>query len=111
KLPSVPPQTVAAGLDFMIKGGVYCNLTYYYGDRIPLNDANSDFASSYNLLGARVGWKKPVCRKTSLDLFLGGENLFNVTYSLGNDINAAGGRYYNVAPGRTFFGGASIHFN
>jgi len=59
----------------------------------------------------RLGWKKQLSRKKLLDIFIGGENLFNVTYSLGNDINAAGGRYYNVAPGRNFFGGASVHFN
>ncbi|MFI5186686.1 MAG: TonB-dependent receptor family protein [Chitinophagales bacterium] len=110
QLPSVAPHTVAAGFDIVTKQGIYSNLTYFYSDRIALNDANSDFASSYNLLGERLGWKKLLNKKTQLDLFIGGDNLFNVTYSLGNDINATGGRYYNVAPGRNFFGGASIHF-
>jgi iron complex outermembrane receptor protein len=111
QLPSIAPQTAAAGFDIVTKKGIYSNLTYFYSDPIALNDANSDFASSYNLLGERLGWKKMLSKKTQLDLFIGGENLFNVTYSLGNDINAAGGRYYNVAPGRNFFGGASLHFN
>jgi len=111
QLPSVAPHFVAAGFDIITKQDVYSDLTYFYSDRIALNDANSDFASSYNLLGERLGWKKSLTSKTQLDLFIGAENLFNVTYSLGNDINAAGGRYYNVAPGRSFFGGASIHFN
>ena len=110
QLPSVPKNTVAAGFDIMTKPGLYSHLTYFYSDPVPLNDANSDFASSYNLLSERLGWKKSLNRKTQLDLFIGGDNLFNVIYSLGNDINAAGGRYYNVAPGRNFFGGASIHF-
>ena len=110
QLPSVAPHTVAAGFDLATKQGIYSNLTYFYSDRIALNDANSDFASSYNLLGERLGWRKALSSKTQLDLFIGGENLFNVTYSLGNDINATGGRYYNVAPGRNFYGGASIHF-
>ncbi|HEY2720544.1 MAG TPA: TonB-dependent receptor, partial [Chitinophagaceae bacterium] len=111
QMPSVPPQTFAAGFDIVARQGIYSHLTYSYTDRIPLNDANSDYASSYNLLGERLGWKKTLNRKAVLDLFVGGDNLFNVTYSLGNDINATGGRYYNVAPGRNFFGGASIHFN
>jgi len=110
-LPSVAPHTIAAGLDIGIRAGVYSNLTYFYSDRIALNDANTDFASSYNLLSERLGWKKHLTKKMQLDIFLGGENLFNVIYSLGNDINAAGGRYYNVAPGRNFYGGASVHFN
>jgi iron complex outermembrane receptor protein len=41
-------------------------------------------------------------------LFAGIENAFDVTYSLGNDINAAGGRYYNAAPGRNYYGGVSL---
>ena len=110
-MPSVAPHTVAAGLDINLKQGIYSDLSYYYSDRIALNDANTDFASSYNLVGERLGWKKLLTKKMQLDLFIGGENLFNVTYSLGNDINAAGGRYYNVAPGRNFYGGASLHFN
>jgi iron complex outermembrane receptor protein len=111
QLPSVAPNTVAAGLDVSTKNGIYSNLTYFYSDRIPLNDANSDYASSYNLLSERLGWRKPLKKKMMLDVFVGGDNLFDVTYSLGNDINAAGGRYYNAAPGRNFYGGASIHFN
>jgi iron complex outermembrane receptor protein len=111
QLPSVAPNTFAAGFDLVSKHGIYSDLTYFYSDRIALNDANSAFASSYNLLGERLGWKKSLNKKKQLDLFIGGDNLFNVTYSLGNDINAAGGRYYNTAPGRNFFGGAAIHFN
>jgi iron complex outermembrane receptor protein len=111
QLPSVAPHTIAAGLDINIRGGLYSDLTYFYSDRIPLNDANTDYASSYNLLSERLGWKKQLTKKMQLDIFMGGDNLFNVIYSLGNDINAAGGRYYNVAPGRSFYGGASVHFN
>jgi len=32
------------------------------------------------------------------------------TYSLGNDINAAGGRYYNAAPKRNYYAGLAINF-
>jgi iron complex outermembrane receptor protein len=38
------------------------------------------------------------------------DNIFDVQYSLGNDINAFGGRYYNAAPGFNFAGGISLHF-
>ncbi len=37
-------------------------------------------------------------------------NLFNTQYSLGNDINAAAGRYYNAAPGVNYFAGISLNF-
>ena len=108
KLPSVAKNTVASGLDISTKRGIYINLTYYYSDPIPLNDGNTEFASSYNLLGTRIGWRKELKKKNKLELFAGIDNGFDVTYSLGNDINAAGGRYYNAAPGRNYYGGVSL---
>ena len=108
KLPSVAKHTIAAGADLVIKAGVYLNITYYYSDPIPLNDANTESASSYNLLGGRLGWKKETKKKDKFDLFAGIDNAFDITYSLGNDINAAGGRYYNAAAGRNFYCGVSL---
>lgn len=110
KLPSVAPYTAAAGIDLYTKPGFYLNLTYYYSDPIPLNDANTDFASSYNLLGARAGYKTTVSKKLGLELFIGADNLFDERYSLGSDYNAFGGRYYNAAAGRNYFAGISIDF-
>jgi iron complex outermembrane receptor protein len=108
KLPSVAKHIVSAGADIDLKPGIYFNITYYYSDPIPLNDGNTEFASSYNLLGGRVGWKKETKKKNKLDFFAGIENAFDITYSLGNDINAAGGRYYNAAAGRNFYCGVSL---
>ena len=98
KLPSVAKHTIAAGVDLAIKAGVYLNITYYYSDPIPLNDANTEFASPYNLLGGRIGWKKETRKKNKFDVFAGIDNGFDITYSLGNDINAAGGRCWRRKP-------------
>src|SRR5258708_3432877 len=35
RLPSVPLQTVVAGLDILVRAGFYTNITYTYTDRIP----------------------------------------------------------------------------
>jgi iron complex outermembrane receptor protein len=110
RLPSVPRHTVAAGLDIESKPGLYANITYQYTDPIPLNDANTDYATSYNLLSCRVGYKKLI-NSLRLDVFAGGDNLFDMRYSLGNDINAFGGRYYNAAAGRNYFVGISLGLN
>ena len=110
KLPGVPKNTVAGVLDVSLRSGPYLNITYYYSDRLALNDANTDYATSYNLLGARLGWRTNNKRKTTADFFVGGENLFDMRYSLGNDINAAGGRYFNTAPGANIYGGIALHF-
>jgi iron complex outermembrane receptor protein len=110
RLPGVPENTVAGLLDVSFKSGPYLNITYFHSDQLALNDANTDFAGAYNLLGARVGWRIAGKEKNSAEVFIGGENLFDNRYSLGNDINAAAGRYFNTAPGISFYAGLSIHF-
>jgi iron complex outermembrane recepter protein len=110
KIPSVAPHALAATVDVLTSIGVYTNITWYYSDAIPLNDANTDFASSYNLTGIRAGWKKSISKKIQLDLFAGVDNLFDVRYSLGNDINATGNRFYNAAPGVNYYGGVAFRY-
>ena len=57
-LPGIAPHFVMAGLDVYSKNGLYTNITYQYSGGIALNDANTDYATSYNLLGVRAGFKK-----------------------------------------------------
>lgn len=116
KLPSVPSNILAAGIDLGTKPGVYLNVNYYYASSIPLNDANTEYASSYNLLGARTGWRKSLHPKVNMDLFIAADNLLDEKYSLGNDINAFSfpgvpARYYNAAMPFNFAGGISLNFN
>ena len=111
KLPGAAPNVVVAGIDITSKAGCYINITYNYTDKIALNDANSAYASSFNLLGTRIGCKKDFSRKITAEIFAGADNLFDTKYSLGNDINAAAGRYYNAAPGRNYYAGISFNFN
>lgn len=108
KIAGVAPQTIAAGMDITTRPGLYGHLNYFYSDRIPLNDANSAYADSYHLIGLKLGYKVSLSAKSTLDFFTGVQNLLDETYSLGNDINAAGGRYYNVAAGRNFYGGIKV---
>jgi len=66
------------------------------------------YAGGYHLLQANVSWKLPLRSRCSIRVRAGADNLLNVNYSLGNDLNAFGGRYYNPAPGRNYFGGISM---
>lgn len=110
ELPGAAPQVVTAGLDIASKTGCYINITYNYTDRIALNDANSAYASSYNLLSTKLGYRRDFHGKIQADIFAGADNLFDTKYSLGNDINAAAGRYYNSAPGRNYYAGIILQY-
>ncbi len=110
KMPGVAPQTIAAGMDIKTSSGFYGNANFFHSSKILLNDANTDAASSYNLVAIKVGYKAALCNKTSFELFAGVQNLLDERYSLGNDINAFGGLYYNAAPGRNFYAGVGLRF-
>lgn len=107
-LPGVPNYTVAAIADLIFKKGPYFNLTIYHATSIFLNDANTAEAEPYTVVGSRIGWRFVAGRKVQLNVYAGGDNLLDETYSLGNDINAAGGRYYNAAFGRNYYFGVGF---
>ncbi|MEO6820834.1 MAG: TonB-dependent receptor plug domain-containing protein, partial [Ginsengibacter sp.] len=43
-IPGVASQSISAGLDMNTKVGIYTNISYFYGGRIALNDANDAYA-------------------------------------------------------------------
>ena len=110
QLPGVAPHTVSTGLDLATKYGWLLNLNYYFSDKIPLNDANSEYAEAYHLLYAKIGFEKTIREHLRLKLTVAGENLLDEKYSLGNDINAAAGRYYNAAAGRNYSATLTVQF-
>jgi iron complex outermembrane receptor protein len=108
QLTGTPKEVITGGADLFFAKGFYLNLTANYTSEIPLNDANSVFATSYTLLGARAGFKNQLSTRMPFELFIGADNLLDEKYSLGNDLNAAGGRYYNAAPTRNFYFGLKV---
>ena len=103
------PNVASWGVDYLWSG-FYVNLTTNYVDKIPLNDANSVFADKYLLTGARLGYQWD-SERLPVNVFLGADNLFDKKYSLGNDLNAFGGRYFNAAPRRNFYFGVNVKLN
>ena len=83
--------------DVQTATGIYTNLTYTFTDKIPVNDANTFFAKAYNLLLVKIGVEKKLTDKIKYDFFGSWSKGFNQNYSLGNDLNAAGNRFFNPA--------------
>lgn len=108
RLTGTAPHTLTAGLDFSEKHGFSLRPTVSHQARLPLNDANTDYAAGYWVFGARGGWRRSVARHLSIELYAGLDNLTDRRYSLGNDLNAFGGRYFQPAPGRNYYGGAAV---
>ncbi len=109
-LTGVAPHTVVNQLDIRTKPGYYLNLTHQFVDDIPLNDANTVFQDAYHLVNSRVGWRGNAGSNFDLEVYAGAENLLNVAYSLGNDLNPFGGRFFQPAAPRNFYGGIKVGF-
>jgi iron complex outermembrane receptor protein len=109
-LTGTPPNVFTAGIDLLSSVGVYFNANYNYTDHIPLNDANSFWGSSYQLLFAKAGYRVPMGSSIESHLFLSYEKALQNPYSLGNDLNAAGGRFYNPSPPQQFTAGIQLKF-
>ncbi|MGI4834161.1 MAG: TonB-dependent receptor family protein [Janthinobacterium lividum] len=108
RLTGTAPHTLSAGLDFSQALGFYLSPTVSHQAAIPLNDANTDYAAGYWVFGARGGWRRTLLAHLDAELYAGVENAADRRYSLGNDLNAFGGRYFQPAAGRNYYGGAAL---
>lgn len=106
-LTGVPKNIAVFTLNVQSKPGFYLHTLLNATSRIPLNDATSVYADAYQLLQSKIGYRFNV-HKTSFDLYFGVDNILDQAYSLGNDINAYGGRYFNPAPARNYFTGIQV---
>ncbi|UOG76360.1 TonB-dependent receptor [Hymenobacter tibetensis] len=109
RLTGTAPHTLSAGFDFSERLGFYLSPTLNHQARLPLNDANTVEAAGYWTFAARGGWRRTAAAvgldRLELDIFAGVENATDRRYSLGNDLNAFGNRYFQPAPGRNYYGG------
>jgi iron complex outermembrane receptor protein len=107
-LTGVPNNIVVSSADLTFPKGYYLFIQHNYTSKIPVNDANTVYAKQYHLLQAKLGLRNIKIRNAALEVFIGADNLLDQKYSLGNDLNAANGRYFNPAATRNFYGGLAL---
>ncbi|MCO5935748.1 TonB-dependent receptor [Mucilaginibacter sp. RB4R14] len=108
RLTGVPREVIVSSLQTLFPQSFALFVQHNYTSNIPLNDGNTVYAPKYHLLQAKASWQHNISRKTRLELYAGADNLLNQKYSLGNDLNAVGNRYYNPAPLRNYFFGMNV---
>ena len=108
-LTGVPKNVLISSIDVQLPQGFSVFLQHNYTARIPLTDANTVYAKQYHLLQTKLSWKTLRHVRVPLALFAGADNLLNQKYSLGNDLNAAGGLYFNAAATRNFYAGLALN--
>ncbi|WP_133273573.1 TonB-dependent receptor family protein [Hymenobacter radiodurans] len=108
RLTGTAPHTLSAGLDFNQDLGFYLQPSLSHQAQIPLNDANTVYAAGYWTFATRAGWRRVLGGKLEMDIYAGLENATDRRYSLGNDLNAFGQRYFQPAPGRNWYSGVQL---
>ncbi|MFW5904757.1 MAG: TonB-dependent receptor family protein, partial [bacterium] len=73
-----------------------------YVDRLPLNDGNTAHAPSHLLWDLRAGLESVRLGRVRLEPWTAVENLTDRRYVASAAVNAAGGRYFEPGPGRTW---------
>lgn len=107
-LPGVAPFSSALAFNALFRQQLSLHLTHTYTAEVPLNDANSVYGDSFNLLQARLEYSPGWFNHIGINFFVSAQNLLNEKYSLGYDINPFGGRYFQPAASRSFFAGIAL---
>ncbi len=115
ELTGIAPWVISGGLDIESKRGFYFYGSYLYNDRLPLNDANTDYNSSYHIVNSKLGYKKNVLRVFEINIYGGFDNILNQSYSSIVSLNATsfgGGSapYFNPSPKRSAYGGFTFKY-
>lgn len=110
KVTAVPDWVWTNSLLFTFSKQIRLNISHYFTSAMPLNDANSAFSDKLHLVQLKGSWNWEISHPWQIEFFAGVDNLLNENYSLGNDINAFGNRFFNPAPTRNYYGGVKIVF-
>ncbi len=103
QLTGVPQNAFSGSVSWEPNEHFYVHAMMQAVGKIPLNDANEVYSDSYQDISFKAGYRFTLADNMTSDFFLGIRNALNQKYSLGNDLNAFGGRYYQPAALRNFY--------
>jgi iron complex outermembrane receptor protein len=106
-VPGAPRHHLIWALDLAVGGGVWAIVEGTHASAQYADDANSARAEGWWTADVRVGWWY-ARRGVSLEPFVAVRNLLDRRYAASVVVNAAGGRYYEPAPGRTAMAGVKV---
>lgn len=104
RLTGVPRKVIVSSAEVSFSKEISIFLQHNCTSSLPLNDANTVYSKNCHLFDIKASWGYKLF-KSNFQVFAGANNLFNKKYSLGYDLNAMFGRYYNAAQTRNFYAG------
>jgi iron complex outermembrane receptor protein len=107
ELTGVPDNKINAGFTLQSSGGFYASADYYFVDKLPLDDANSLYNDSYNLLNFKTGYRFELFPGFTSHLSAGANNITNTHYASMVLVNATG---FNGASPRYYYPGQPVNY-
>jgi iron complex outermembrane recepter protein len=119
-VPGIPTQTISLGLIYSSPGGFWGKLNMQWNDKFYTNDFNGPppgstspplnfINDSYLWTSLRGGYLFDL-GTIKTDLFIGVNNITDEKYNGAVVPNAAGERFFEPSPGRTFYAGIELKF-
>jgi iron complex outermembrane recepter protein len=109
RVPGLAPDRAQASVR-VDPGPWFASLSGTYLDRVPMDDRNTAEAPSYVLVDLRSGIRELPVGQVELSPWAAVTNLFDRQYVASAAVNAAGARYYEPGPGRSFQLGVRASF-
>lgn len=106
-LTGVPDNKVNSGIRLSSASGLYILADYYFVDKLPLNDANSLYNDSYNLLNMKAGYRFTILEGFTIHIAAGVNNVTNTHYASMVLVNATG---FNGASPRYYYPGQPVNY-
>lgn len=109
-LPGLPEVLWNGTLAWQGIGGRFAEMGAHYVGDFYADDANTESVSSHWRFDLKAGDSWRLGNRSNLDVYGGIRNLLDEDYYENVRINASAGRYYEPAPGRTFYAGVRFGF-
>ncbi|MFW6192081.1 MAG: TonB-dependent receptor family protein [Gemmatimonadota bacterium] len=107
RVPGVPEHRLFASLSWSTSAGVRAEARWTWTDAYRVDDANTAVNPSSRVVDFRLRWRTRL-GTWQVRPFVGVDNVLDERYNSSVVPNAFGDRYYEPAPGRTFFLGAEL---
>ena len=106
-IPGIAKNQAFLSLGWKPENGLSAGLDVRYSDRIYVNDTNTEYAPSYTVAGANVGYKWNM-KDWSVKTFARVDNLFDKDYSGSVIVDESNSRFFEPAEGRNWSAGLSV---
>jgi iron complex outermembrane receptor protein len=107
----VAKLVVNAGLDFNMAYGFYGNFVYNHKDPVNITLDGTLRAKGYDIVNAKLGFRKSVSRNFDLDVYAGGQNLTGKQYYYMIFVQQLPDAYLPAPKKALLFGGLNVKYN